>query len=79
MWQRHQVDRGSITCGRVWTTQIYRKPGSALKLKIRGPGNRTLGTLEVGSGGVFWKGKHRRRRQQITWSEFATRMEQPLK
>ena len=55
------------------------KAGSALKLKIRGPGNSTLGTLEVGSGGVFWKGKHRRRRQQMTWSEFATRMEQPLK
>ena len=51
------------------------KAGSSLELEIFGPGNEKLGTLKVGSGAVYWRGKNRRSEQRLSWSKFAEYMD----
>ena len=52
------------------------KARSSLDLEIFGPGDEKLGTLEVGSGGVYWRGKNRRSAKRLNWSKFAEYMDE---
>ena len=51
------------------------KAGSSLELEIFGPGKEKLGTLEVGSGAIYWWGKNRRSPKRLSWSKFAEYMD----
>ena len=51
------------------------KAGSSLDLDIFGPGDEKLGTLEVGSGAIYWWGKNKRSAKRMSWSKFAEYMD----
>lgn len=38
-------------------------------------GGEKLGELELGRGGVYWKGGHREKRKRLSWSKFAEVMD----
>lgn len=51
------------------------KATSALNLVLRADGEK-IGELVVGRGSFFWYARNSRKRQRITWSDFAALMGQ---
>ncbi|MEP6692105.1 MAG: hypothetical protein ABJD07_13175 [Gemmatimonadaceae bacterium] len=50
------------------------KAGSSLELYIYAEGEK-IGELELGRGGVYWRGGRRQRRKRLSWSRFAEVMD----
>jgi hypothetical protein len=50
------------------------KAGSSLELQIYAAGEK-IGELELGRGGVYWKGGRRQRRKRFSWTQFAEMMD----
>jgi hypothetical protein len=46
------------------------KAGSSLELYIYAEGEK-IGWLELGRGGVYWRGGKRHKRKRLSWSRFA--------
>lgn len=53
--------------------QSLSKAGSTLSLEISAH-NERIGTLEIGQGGLFWRGGKRQKVMQLDWSHFAEMM-----
>ncbi len=51
------------------------KAGSSLELQIYAAGEK-IGELELGRGGVYWKGGRRQRRKRLSWTRFAELMDE---
>ena len=51
------------------------KATSALNLVLRADGEK-IGELVVGRGSFFWYARNSRKRQRITWSDFASLMDE---
>ncbi len=51
------------------------KAGSSLELSIYAEGEK-IGELELGRGGVYWKGGRRQRRKRLSWTRFAELMDE---
>ena len=51
------------------------KAGSSLWRDITA-GGQLLGKLEIGRGGFYWTGRHRKSSKRISWSRFADLMDQ---
>lgn len=54
------------------------KATSALNLVLRADGEK-IGELVVGRGSFFWYARNSRKRQRITWSDFADLMDEHAK
>ncbi|TNJ34410.1 hypothetical protein [Arenimonas terrae] len=54
------------------------KATSALNLVLRADGEK-LGELVVGRGSFFWYARNSKKRQRITWSDFADLMDKHAK
>ena len=54
------------------------KATSALNLVLRADGEK-IGELVVGRGSFFWYARNSRKRQRITWSDFAELMDKNAK
>lgn len=54
------------------------KATSALNLVLRADGEK-IGELVVGRGSFFWYARNSRKRQRITWSDFAELMDRHAK
>lgn len=50
------------------------KAGSAIELSITADGE-TLGTIRIGKGSLGWKGKGKKKYNDISWSKFAGMMD----
>lgn len=50
------------------------KAGSALTLILESQGLK-IGEIQIGRGGLFWWGRHRKTRKRISWSRFADLMD----
>ena len=50
------------------------KAGSSLELYVYAEGEK-LGELELGRGGVYWRGGRRQKRKRLSWSKFAEVMD----
>lgn len=46
------------------------KAGSGLELYLYAEGEK-LGQLDIGRGGIYWRGGNRRKVKRISWSRFA--------
>jgi hypothetical protein len=46
------------------------KAGSGLELYLFAEGEK-LGELEIGRGGIYWRGGNRRKVKRISWTRFA--------
>ena len=51
------------------------KAGSGLALYIYAMGEK-LGEIEIGRGGLYWRGGKRHSRRRIAWTDFAHKMDQ---
>ena len=51
------------------------KAGSGLELNIYARGEK-LGKLDIGRGGLYWKGGRRHSRKRISWTDFAGKMDE---
>ncbi|MGI8497511.1 MAG: hypothetical protein ACR2OG_08025 [Gemmatimonadaceae bacterium] len=51
------------------------KAGSGLELYIYAKGEK-LGELDIGRGGLYWRGGGRHRRRRIDWTRFALKMDE---
>lgn len=51
------------------------KAGSAIKLAVTADGE-TLGTIRIGKGSLGWKGKGRKKFNDISWTKFADMMDE---
>ncbi len=49
------------------------KVKSGINIRVKS-GNRTLGRLKIGKGGVWWYTKGAAKPQKMTWHEFAEKM-----
>ena len=51
------------------------KAGSGLELYIYARGEK-LGEVDIGRGGLYWRGGKRHRRKRISWTDFAAKMDE---
>lgn len=49
------------------------KAGSSLELFVYAQGEK-IGELELGRGGVYWRGGRKHKRKRLSWSRFAEMM-----
>jgi hypothetical protein len=52
----------------------FTKAGTSLNLEISAKGEK-IGELEIGRGGLYWKGGKRHKRKQLSWTRFAELMD----
>ena len=51
------------------------KAGSSLWLDISAD-KQNIGRLEIGRGAIYWTGRHRKKQVRMSWSWFATKMDE---
>lgn len=51
------------------------KAGTSLHLEISARGEK-IGDLEIGRGGLYWRGGRRQRSKRLSWSRFAELMDE---
>ena len=52
----------------------FTKAGTSLNLEISAVGEK-IGDLEIGRGGLYWKGGKRHTRKRLSWTRFAELMD----
>jgi len=50
------------------------KAGTSLTLQISAAGEK-IGELEIGRGGLFWRGGRRHKSKRLSWTRFAEMMD----
>jgi hypothetical protein len=50
------------------------KAGTSLHLEISAKGEK-IGDLEIGRGGLYWRGGRRQRSKRLSWTRFAELMD----
>jgi hypothetical protein len=66
--ERKHAVRGTLT------VHEFTKAGTSLNLEISAKGEK-IGELEIGRGGLYWRGGKRHRRKQLSWTRFAELMD----
>src|SRR5690606_34676990 len=66
--KKHRVDLAL-------TARDITRLGTSVQLEVFAEGVK-LGDLDIGSGSVAWRGRHRRSWKRIDWTRFAELMEQ---
>jgi hypothetical protein len=52
----------------------FTKAGTSLNLEISAKGEK-IGDLEIGRGGLYWRGGKRNKRKRLSWTRFAELMD----
>ena len=65
--RRHAV-RGTLK------VHEFTKAGTSLNLEISAAGEK-IGELEIGRGGLYWRGGMRHTRKRLSWTRFAELMD----